>query len=121
MGLDGPGEGEEREGDQNGADVGQRKAEFGLRGVVVAGGEGVEDGVDAGDDEGYRDDKAERGAEIHEADLGGGETVAVATVDGLKVGVEDVVGAEDGGLVESHDEHNWLGEEDAERAIHACQ
>lgn len=119
MGVNGPGEAEERDGDQDGADVGQREAEFGLRGIIVAGGEGVEDGVDAGDNEGKGDEEADPGPEIHEADLGGGEAVPVAAVDGLEVGVEGVVCAEDGGLINGHDEHDRLGEEDAERAFHA--
>lgn len=49
--------------------------------------------------------------------MGRGKAIDVA-IDGLKVGVEAITGAEDGGLVDCHDENNWLREEDSDGPIH---
>ena len=116
--LDRPREPEQRQGDEDGADVGEREAELGLCSAVVARGEGVVDAVDAGDQEPDGGEEAEAWGEVQEADMGGGEAIAVAE-DGLEVGVEAVVCAEDDGLVDGHCEHDWLREEDLERPVHA--
>ena len=113
-----PREPEQRQGNKDGADVGEWEAEFRFRDVVIAGGEGVVDGVDAGDKEPDRNQKANAGGEVQEPDLGGGEAVAVAE-DGLEIGVEAVVRAEDDGLVDGHCEDDWLREEDPEWSVHA--
>lgn len=49
--------------------------------------------------------------------MGGGEAIEIA-IDGLEIGIETVRGAEDGGLIDCHDEHNRLGEEDSDGPFH---
>lgn len=49
--------------------------------------------------------------------MGGGEAIEIA-IDGLEVGIETVRGAEDGGLIDCHDEHNRLGKEDSDGPFH---
>ncbi len=66
-----PGEPEEREGHEDGADVGEREAELRFGDVFVAGGEGVVDGVDAGDEEEDGEEEAEARGEVEETNLGG--------------------------------------------------
>ena len=49
MEFDGPREPEQRQWYEDGADIGEGKAEFGFWDIVVAGGEGVVDAIDFGD------------------------------------------------------------------------
>lgn len=49
--------------------------------------------------------------------MGGGKAIVVA-IDGLKVGVEAVVGTEDERLVDGHDENNGLREENSQGPVH---
>lgn len=112
-----PREPEQGRGNQDGADVSKRKAEFGFRDVVVAGCERIVDGVDSGNNQPDGEEKADAGSEIHEADLGSGEAVLL-TVDGLKVGVEAVNGAEDDRLVDGHGENDGLREENSQGPAH---
>ena len=100
--FDRPGEPEERNGDEDGTDVGEGEAVFGFWFGVVPAREGVVDGVDFRDDEPDCDEEAQAGTEVHEADLGGVEGVRRGAVDGLEVGVEAVGGAEEDGLVDCH-------------------
>lgn len=117
MVLDRPCEPEQGQGDEDGADVSKREAEFGFRHIVVAGRERVVDGVDSRDNQPDGKDKADAGSKIYKADLDGGEAISVA-VDGLKVGVEAVIGAEDASLVDGHDENDGLREENLQRPLH---
>lgn len=106
-----PSEPEERQGHEHGADVGEREAELGFGDVFIATCEGVVDGIDAGDEKPDGGEEAEARGEIQEADLGGGEAVAV-TEDSLEVCVETIVRAENYSLVYGHYEDDGLGEED---------
>ena len=69
----------------------------------------VVDGVDLGDEEPDGGEEAKAGAQVHESDGGGVEAVELA-VDGLEVRVERVRGAEEDGLIDGHDEDDWLRE-----------
>lgn len=108
--FDAPREPEERDGDQDGADVGEREAEFRAGLGAVRGGEGPVDRVDARDEKPDCGEEAETRAEVEEADFFGGEAVD-ARVDVLHVRVDGVGGAEEEGLVDAHDGDDGLGED----------
>lgn len=107
--LDRPREPEQRDGDEDGADVGQGEAVFGFAVVVVLAREVVVDGVDLGHEEPDADEEAEARAEVHEPDLGAREAVAGA-VDGFEVGVQAVRRSEEDGLPDGHGQDDGLSE-----------
>ena len=109
MVLDGPREPEEGEGDEDSADIGERKAVFGFRFAIVAFREGFVDGVDPGHNEPYRKEEAQARAEIHQAYICGVVAVSFAP-DVLEVGVEAIGCAEEDGLVGSHGKDDGLSE-----------
>ena len=83
-----PREPEEAYGDEDGADVGERKPVFWFGFVVfITVCEGVVDGVDFRHDEPDGDEEAEAWTQVHETDLGRIEGVRRGAVDGLEVGV----------------------------------
>jgi hypothetical protein len=112
--LNRPCEPEQTDGNEDGADVGQGQAVFGLSFAAVAGSEVVVDAVDTRDEEPNCSEEAKTGSEVEEADFLGGEAVVVA-VDGLHVGVDAESGTEDEGLVSAHYEDDGL-HQDSERA-----
>lgn len=112
-----PREPKERQGNEDGANVSKGESEFGFRGVVVASRERIEGGIDSGNNQPDGEEKADARSKIYEADLSGGEAIVVA-VDGLEVGVEAVIGAEDERLVDGHDENDGLREENSQGPVH---
>lgn len=78
---------------------------------------GIVHSIDFADDQPEGENESGSGSQIDQSHLGRGKAIEIA-IDCLEVGIETVRGAEDGGLVDCHYEHNRLGEEDSDRPFH---
>lgn len=116
MEFDHPRVREDRDGDQDGADVCDGQAELGFRLIVVLAGEAIEDHINSWYEEADRHEETEAGPKIHKSDLKDGKTV-VLPVDGLELREEAVGYSENEGLVACHCEDDGLGEKNFQRSL----
>lgn len=108
--FDGPGKPEERDGNEDRADVSKGQAILRSTFAVVAGGEPIVDGVDPGDDEPDAEEETKTGSKIEQPDLLSVEAV-FTLIDWLHIGVDAVGRGEEDGLVGRHREDNGLDED----------